>query len=60
MTVRTGAKRPTPFDTVLYVQVLVATLTVTPEIPIAGMALIVGIDRFMSEMGALLCCSTHQ
>lgn len=32
---------------------LVATLTVMPEIPVAGVALIVGIDRFMSEARAL-------
>lgn len=28
---------------------LVATLTVVPTIPVAGMALILGIDRFMSR-----------
>ena len=32
---------------------LVATLTVMPEIPVAGVALIVGVDRFMSEARAL-------
>jgi aerobic C4-dicarboxylate transport protein len=32
---------------------LAATLTVAPTIPIAGMALILGIDRFMSECRAL-------
>jgi Na+/H+-dicarboxylate symporter len=32
---------------------LVATLTVMPEIPVAGVALIVGIDRFMPEARAL-------
>lgn len=32
---------------------LVATLTVIPDIPVAGVALIVGIDRFMSEARAL-------
>jgi Na+/H+-dicarboxylate symporter len=32
---------------------LVATLTIMPEIPVAGVALIVGIDRFMSEARAL-------
>lgn len=32
---------------------LVATLTVIPSIPVAGMALILGIDRFMSEARAL-------
>jgi aerobic C4-dicarboxylate transport protein len=32
---------------------LVATLTVIPTIPVAGMALILGIDRFMSEARAL-------
>ena len=31
---------------------LVATLTVMPELPVAGVALIVGIDRFMSEARA--------
>jgi aerobic C4-dicarboxylate transport protein len=33
---------------------LVATLTVVPAIPVAGMALILGIDRFMSEARALV------
>src|SRR6478752_2920498 len=32
---------------------LVATLTVMPSVPVAGVALIVGIDRFMSEARAL-------
>lgn len=32
---------------------LAATLTVVPEIPVAGMALILGIDKFMSECRAL-------
>ncbi len=32
---------------------LVATLTVMPTLPVAGVALIVGIDRFMSEACAL-------
>jgi Na+/H+-dicarboxylate symporter len=32
---------------------LVATLTVMPDLPVAGVALIVGIDRFMSEARAL-------
>jgi Na+/H+-dicarboxylate symporter len=32
---------------------LVATLAIMPEIPVAGVALIVGIDRFMSEARAL-------
>lgn len=32
---------------------LVATLTVIPDLPIAGVALLVGIDRFMSEARAL-------
>jgi len=42
---------------------LVATLTVIPDLPVAGVALIVGIDRFMSEARALtstisnvVCC----
>jgi aerobic C4-dicarboxylate transport protein len=33
---------------------LVATLSVVPTIPLAGMALILGIDRFMSEARALV------
>jgi aerobic C4-dicarboxylate transport protein len=33
---------------------LVATLGVVPTIPVAGMALILGIDRFMSEVRALV------
>jgi aerobic C4-dicarboxylate transport protein len=33
---------------------LVGTLSVVPTIPVAGMALILGIDRFMSEMRALV------
>jgi Na+/H+-dicarboxylate symporter len=32
---------------------LVATLTVMPDLPVAGVAIIVGIDRFMSEARAL-------
>ena len=32
---------------------LVATLSVMPDLPVAGVALIVGIDRFMSEARAL-------
>ncbi|ABK13392.1 MULTISPECIES: C4-dicarboxylate transporter DctA [Burkholderia] len=32
---------------------LVATLAVTPDLPVAGVALLVGIDRFMSEARAL-------
>jgi aerobic C4-dicarboxylate transport protein len=32
---------------------LAATLAVVPSVPIAGMALILGIDRFMSECRAL-------
>jgi len=32
---------------------LVATLTVMPELPVAGVAILVGIDRFMSEARAL-------
>lgn len=32
---------------------LVATLTVMPDLPVAGVALIIGIDRFMSEARAL-------
>ncbi len=33
---------------------LVATLTVIPTIPVAGMALLLGIDRFMSMARALV------
>ena len=33
---------------------LVATLMVVPDIPVAGMALILGIDRFMSMFRALI------
>jgi aerobic C4-dicarboxylate transport protein len=33
---------------------LVATLSVVPTIPVAGMALILGIDRFMSMFRALI------
>ncbi|MGB8495676.1 MAG: cation:dicarboxylase symporter family transporter [Candidatus Acidiferrum sp.] len=33
---------------------LVATLTVIPTIPVAGMALVLGIDRFMSMFRALI------
>ena len=32
---------------------LAATLAVVPSIPVAGLALILGIDRFMSEARAL-------
>jgi len=32
---------------------LVATLTVMPDLPVAGVAILVGIDRFMSEARAL-------
>ena len=32
---------------------LAGTLMVVPDIPVAGMALILGIDRFMSEVRAL-------
>lgn len=32
---------------------LAATLAVVPDIPVAGLALILGVDRFMSEMRAL-------
>ena len=32
---------------------LAATLAVVPELPVAGMALILGVDRFMSECRAL-------
>ncbi|WP_036018602.1 C4-dicarboxylate transporter DctA [Paraburkholderia mimosarum] len=32
---------------------LVATLTVIPDLPVAGVALLVGIDRFMSEARAI-------
>ena len=33
---------------------LVGTLSVIPTIPVAGMALILGVDRFMSEARALV------
>jgi aerobic C4-dicarboxylate transport protein len=32
---------------------LAATLTVVPSIPVAGLSLILGIDRFMSEARAI-------
>jgi aerobic C4-dicarboxylate transport protein len=32
---------------------LAATLTVVPSVPVAGLALILGVDRFMSEARAL-------
>lgn len=32
---------------------LVATLTVMPDLPVAGVALLIGVDRFMSEARAL-------
>ena len=32
---------------------LVATLTIFPEVPVAGLAIIVGVDRFVSEARAL-------
>ena len=32
---------------------LAATLSVVPTVPVAGMALILGVDRFMSEVRAL-------
>jgi aerobic C4-dicarboxylate transport protein len=32
---------------------LAATLAVVPEVPVAGMALILGVDRFMSECRSL-------
>jgi Na+/H+-dicarboxylate symporter len=32
---------------------LIATLTVMPQVPVAGVALLVGIDRFMSEARAI-------
>jgi aerobic C4-dicarboxylate transport protein len=33
--------------------VLAATLSVVPAVPVAGMALILGVDRFMSECRSL-------
>jgi aerobic C4-dicarboxylate transport protein len=33
---------------------LAATLSVVPTVPVAGMALILGVDRFMSEGRALV------
>jgi aerobic C4-dicarboxylate transport protein len=38
---------------------LVATLTVLPDIPVAGVAIIVGIERFMSEARALASCASN-
>jgi Na+/H+-dicarboxylate symporter len=38
---------------------LVATLTVMPDIPVAGVAIIVGIERFMSEARALTSCASN-
>ena len=35
---------------------LAATLSVVPSVPVAGMALILGVDRFMSEVRALTNC----
>src|SRR6201995_3206541 len=35
---------------------LAATLQVVPSVPIAGMALILGVDRFMSECRAVTNC----
>jgi aerobic C4-dicarboxylate transport protein len=32
---------------------LAATLSVVPDVPVAGMALILGIDKFMSEARAI-------
>jgi aerobic C4-dicarboxylate transport protein len=40
-----------PFYSVI---ALVGTLSVVPTIPVAGMALILGIDRFMSEARAIV------
>lgn len=38
---------------------LVATLTVMPEVPVAGVVIIVGVDRFMSEARALSSCASN-
>lgn len=38
---------------------LVATLTVMPDIPVASVVLIVGVDRFMSEARALSSCASN-
>ena len=38
---------------------LVATLTIMPDVPVAGVAMIVGIDRFMSEARALTSCVSN-
>jgi aerobic C4-dicarboxylate transport protein len=35
---------------------LAATLSVLPSVPIAGLALILGVDRFMSECRAVTNC----
>jgi Na+/H+-dicarboxylate symporter len=38
---------------------LIATLTVMPDIPVAGVAIIIGIERFMSEARALTSCASN-
>ncbi len=38
---------------------LVATLAIMPDIPVAGVAILVGIDRFMSEARALTSCVSN-
>ncbi|MBU3972585.1 MAG: VOC family protein [Alphaproteobacteria bacterium] len=40
-------------DVLLVEFTLAATLAVVPSVPVAGMALILGVDRFMSECRAL-------
>ena len=42
-----------PFAIAAGFVILATTLSIVPSIPIAGMALILGIDRFMSECRAL-------
>ena len=44
---------PTFSDRLFLMRKLVATLAVMPDLPVAGVALLVGIDRFMSEARAL-------
>jgi Na+/H+-dicarboxylate symporter len=38
---------------------LVATLTVMPDVPVAGIAIIIGVERFMSEARALTSCASN-
>lgn len=38
---------------------LIATLGIMPDIPVAGVAILVGVDRFMSEARALTSCASN-